>query len=158
MRYFIYPSGVNGRGLADTISLLEPKSECVLIDDAATQNLDFLAQNIQPDDLVLVASHNYFEQCTKKLYAREITHYINGIEWIGEKLNAKIRNLRDKNKKAIGLAYGSDSSVCEESFCNIDEDLKAKGYEVFYFFCTKESYQKYYSQYTSHCILTPHKV
>ncbi|MBX7490693.1 CDP-glycerol glycerophosphotransferase family protein [Helicobacter turcicus] len=146
MQYYIYPAGTNGKAIFEFLSIFEPESACVLIDDSSREhNFEFLCQNIKNDDVILIASKWNYERLCNRLKEQKIDNFINGIEWIGKKINTYIKKRRNRSKKAIGIVLQHEMIV--KNFYGIDKDLEKFGYELVYIAGTRELYEGIDSKY-----------
>lgn len=150
MRYYIYPGGVNGKAVLSALEILDVENEYILIDDCFKEhNFTFLCDNIKDSEVVLIASKFNYEEFSNKLKEQKIYNFVNGIEWVGDKINSYIRKQRNSDKKAIGVVFKQEMII--KNFYGIDKGLEKNGYELVYIVGTTELYNRYHNNHL--CIL-----
>lgn len=107
-----------------------------MVDDATNVDFNHLLQSITKNDLVLVASKNFYEKCAKKLQNVNIK-YIDGITFAGKKINQIIND--NKTYKNIGVVIGSHAD--EIFFCEIYNDLSE--FQIVYFVSSLDDYRRF---------------
>lgn len=128
MQYYIYPNGKVGLDISNILETIGFKDKFRLIDDEFfTKNHEKIASGT-----ILISSKKYYFDIARKCkeYLNGLIKYIDGMEFVANKLDEFVLNISPKHKN-IGVILGGPAG--SKHYGMILEILMQKGYKLFFF-------------------------